>query len=124
MGPLRFAALQTCPTEVLELTSLTMDAFQPLVLPFEAAYQRHLAHWRLDGQPRPARRYTTYQTCPLPTPEDRRLFLRVYLTTSPRQGVQGRRCGLGQSKAHQWIHVLWVVRRATLRALGAAPTRA
>jgi hypothetical protein len=30
---------------------------------------------------------------------------------------------MGQSKAHQWIHVLLVVLRATLRALGDAPTR-
>ena len=30
---------------------------------------------------------------------------------------------MGQSKAHQWIHVLLVVLRATLRVLGAAPTR-
>jgi hypothetical protein len=31
--------------------------------------------------------------------------------------------GMGQSKAHQWIHVLLVVLRATLRALGDAPSR-
>ena len=30
---------------------------------------------------------------------------------------------MGQSKAHQWIHALLVVLRATLRALGDAPTR-
>ena len=30
---------------------------------------------------------------------------------------------MGQSKAHQWIHVLLVVLQATLRALGDAPTR-
>jgi hypothetical protein len=123
MGTLRFVDLQTRPTEVLDLTSLTVDEFQPLVLPFEAAYQRHMAHWRLDGQPRTARRYTTDQNCPLPTPEDRRRFILVYLTTSPLPVIQGRLCGMGQSKAHQWIHVLLVVRRATLRALGDAPSR-
>jgi hypothetical protein len=37
--------------------------------------------------------------------------------------VQGRLFGMGQSKAHQWIHVLLVVLRATLRTLGDAPTR-
>jgi hypothetical protein len=37
--------------------------------------------------------------------------------------VQGRLFGMGQSKAHQWIHVLLVVLRATLRASGDAPTR-
>lgn len=30
---------------------------------------------------------------------------------------------MGQSKAHQWIHVLLVVLQATLRTLGDAPTR-
>ena len=82
-----------------------------------------MAAWRLDGQPRTARRYTTYKNCPLPTPEDRLLFILVYLKTYPLQVVQGRLFGMGQSKAHQWLHVLLVVLRATLRALGDAPTR-
>ena len=71
MGSLRFTAIQTRPTEVLDLTSLTVEEFQQLVPPFEAAFQAHMAGWRLDGQPRTARRYTTYQNCPLPTPADR-----------------------------------------------------
>jgi hypothetical protein len=123
MGSLRFADLQTRPTEVLDLTSLTVDEFRQLVPPFEAAFQAHMADWRLDGQARTARRYTTYQNCPLPTPEERLLFILVYLKTYPLQVVQGRLFGMGQSKAHQWIHVLLVVLRATLRALGDAPTR-
>ncbi len=123
MGSLRFADLQTRPTEVLDLTSLTLDEFQQLVPPFETAFQAHMAAWRLDGQPRTSRQYTTYKNCPLPTPEDRLLFILVYLKTYPLQVVQGRLFGMGQSKAHQWLHVLLVVLRATLRALGDAPTR-
>jgi Helix-turn-helix of DDE superfamily endonuclease len=123
MGTLRFADLQTRPMEVLDLTSLTVDEFHQLVPPFEAAFQSHMAHWRLDGKPRTARRYTTYQNCPLPTPEERLLFLLVYLKTYPLQVVQGRLFGMGQSKAHQWIYVLLGVLRATLRALGDAPPR-
>jgi Helix-turn-helix of DDE superfamily endonuclease len=123
MGMLRFADLQTRPTEMLDLTSLTLKEFQELVPYFEAAFQAHMAEWRLDGQLRTARRYTTYQNCPLPTPEDRLLFILVYLKTYPLQVVQGRLFGMGQSKAHQWIHVLLVVLRATLRTLGDAPTR-
>jgi hypothetical protein len=123
MGSLQFADLQTRPTEVLDLTSLTVDEFRRLVPPFEAAFQAHMAAWRLDGQPRTARRYTTYQNCPLPTPEDRLLFILVYLKTYPLQVVQGRLFGMGQSKAHQWIHVLLTVLQATLRALRDAPTR-
>jgi Helix-turn-helix of DDE superfamily endonuclease len=123
MGTLCFADLQTRPTEVLDLTSLTLDEFQQLVPPFEAAFQAHMAEWRLDARPRTARRYTTYQNCPLPTPADRLLLILVSLKTYPLQVVQGRLFGMGQSKAHQWIHVLLVVLRATLRTLGDAPTR-
>jgi hypothetical protein len=124
IGTLRFADLQTRPTEVLDLTSLTLDEFQRLVPPFEAAFEAHMAAWRLDGRPRTARRYTTYTNCPLPTPEDRLLFILVYLKTYPLQVVQGRLFGLGQSKAHQWIHVLLVVLRASLRTLGDVPAEA
>jgi hypothetical protein len=123
MRSLRFTDIQTRPTEVLDLTSLTLEEFQRLVPPFEAAFEAHMATWRLDGRPRTARRYTTYTNCPLPTPEDRLLFILVYLKTYPLQVVQGRLFGLGQSKAHQWIHVLLVVLRATLRTLGDAPAR-
>jgi Helix-turn-helix of DDE superfamily endonuclease len=123
MGNLRFAEVQTRPTEFLDLTSLTVQEFRELVPPFEAAFQAQMPHWRLDGKPRIARRYTTYTNCPLPTPEDRLLFILVYLKTYPLQVVQGRLFGMGQSKAHQWIHVLLVILRATLRTLGDAPAR-
>jgi hypothetical protein len=64
---------------VLDLTNLTVEAFQRLVPPFEAAFQAHMAHWCLDDKPRTARQYTTDQHCPLPTPEDRLLWILVYL---------------------------------------------
>jgi len=123
MGSLRFGDLQPRPTEVLDLTSLTLDEFRRLVPPFEAAFQAHMAQWRFDGKPRTARRYTTYTTCPLPTPEDRLLFILTYLKTYPLQVVQGRLFGMDQSKANQWIHLLLGVLQATLRALGDAPSR-
>ena len=123
MGALRFADLQTRPTEVLDLTSLTVNEFAQLAPPFEAAFQAHMALWRLDGKPRTARRYATSTHCPLPTPADRLLCILVSLKTYPLQVVQGRLFGMGQSQAHQWMHVLWVVLRATLRTLGDAPTR-
>ena len=64
-----------------------------------------------------------YKNCPLPTPEDRLLFILTYLKTYSLQVVQGRLFGMGQSKANQWIHVLLPALLAALRALGDAPTR-
>src|SRR5881397_1146612 len=123
MAGLRFADLQSRPMEFLDFTSLTLDEFQQLVPPFEAAFQARMAAWRMDGKPRTARRLSVYKNCPLPTPEDRLFFLLTYLKTYALQVVQGRLFGMGQSKANQWIHVLLPVLLAALRTLGDAPTR-
>jgi Helix-turn-helix of DDE superfamily endonuclease len=123
MASVRFTDVQARPTEFLDLTSVTLDEFQQLVPPFEAAFQAHLATWRLDGKPRMARQFRVYKNCPLPAPEDRLLFILAYVKTYSLQVVQGRLFGMGQSKANQWIHVLLPVLLAALRALGDAPAR-
>ena len=64
MASVRFTDVQARPTECLDVTSVTLDEFQQLVPLFEAAFQAHLAAWRLDGKPRTARRFTVYQNCP------------------------------------------------------------
>ncbi|HSX79698.1 MAG TPA: transposase family protein [Candidatus Saccharimonadia bacterium] len=123
MASVRFADMQFRPVEFLDFTSLTPDEFQQLVPPFEAAFQAHMAVWCLDGKPRTARRFSVYQNSPLPTPEDRLLFILAYVKTYSLQGVQGRLFGMGQSKANQWIHVLLPVLLTALRTLGDAPAR-
>ena len=123
MAHLQYTDVQDRPTEFLDLTSLTLDEFQRLVAPFEAAFQAHMASWRLDGKPRTARQFAVYKTCPLPTPEDRLFFLLTYLKTYSLQVVQGRLFGMRQSKANQWIHVLLPALLAALRTLGDAPAR-
>src|SRR5712671_3063942 len=123
MASIQFAEMQSRPTEFLDFTSLTLDEFQQLVPPFEAAFQAHMAVWCLDGKPRTARRFAVYRNCPLPTPDDRLFFLLTYLKTYTLQVVQGRLFGMRQSKANQWIHVLLPVLLAALRSLGDAPTR-
>ena len=89
MAGVRFADVQSRPTEFLDFTSLTLDEFQQLVPPFEAAFQAPMAAWRLDGKPRTARQFRVDKNCPLPTPEDRLLFILTYLKTYALQVVHG-----------------------------------
>src|SRR5215471_7259101 len=124
MASVWFVDVQSRPTAFLDFTSLTLDEFHQLVPSFEAAFQAHMREWRLDGKPRTARRFSVYQNCPLPTPEDRLFFLLTSLKTYSLQVVQGRLFGMGQSKAHQWLHVLLPALLAALRTLGDAPARA
>ena len=123
MAGVRFTELQSRPMEFLDFTSVMLDEFQQLVPPFETAFQCHMAAWRMDGKPRTARRFTVYKNCPLPTPEDRLLFILTYVKTYALQVVQGRLFGMVQGKANQWIHVLLPALLAALRALGDAPAR-
>ena len=96
MVGVRFTELQSRPMEFLDFTSVTLDEFQQLVPPFETAFQCSMAVWRMDGKPRTARRLTVYQNCPLPTPEDRLLFMLTYVKTYALQVVQGRLFGMVQ----------------------------
>lgn len=120
---LRYRDIPTHTTDLLDLTSLTVDEFATLLAPFEAAFLRYMAAWTLLGQGRQSRRYTTYKNCPLPTPADRLLFILIYLKQNTIQTLHGRLFGMRQSKANHWIHVLLPVLRATLRTLGDAPCR-
>jgi hypothetical protein len=120
---LRYRDLPTHTTEVLDLTSLTVDEFRALVPTFETAFLGSRAEWTLYGRRRQSRRYTTAKNCPLPTPEDRLLFVLVSLQQPPTQLLHGRLFGMRQAKTPQWLHVFLPMLRNTLRTLGDAPCR-
>ena len=94
MAGLRFTELQSRPREFLDFTSVTLDEFQQQLPLFEAAFHARMAVWRMDGKPRTARRFTVYQNCPLPTPEDRPFFILTPLKTYALQVVHGRLSGM------------------------------
>src|SRR6266446_6487544 len=123
MAGLRFTDLQSRPMEFRDCTSLTLDEFQQLVPPFEAAFHARMATWQMDGKPRTARRFPVDKNCPLPTPEDRLFFILTSLKTYALQVVQGRLFGMVQGNANQWIHLLLPALLAALRTLGDAPAR-
>lgn len=123
MSKFSYRDVETKATEFLALTSLTHEEFAWLVPPFEQAFQAHMAEWRLDGKRRTQRRYTTYENCPLPTTEDRLLFVLSYVKSNPIQSDHGLRFGLRQGKTNQWLHVLLPVLCQTFRTVGVAPAR-
>lgn len=123
MSGLRYAEVSQKERKFLDLTSLTVEEFKQLVPAFEEAFQEHMQEWCLDGKRRVGRAYTPYANSPLPTPEDRLLFILVYLKTNPLQVMQGEVFGIPQNKANQWIHTLLPVLQTTLRRLGEAPAR-
>jgi hypothetical protein len=123
MSGLRYAEESRREREFLDLTGLTVEEFEQLVPSFEQAFQERMKQWCLDGKPRLGRPYTTYANCPLPTPQDRLLFILLYVKTHALQVAHGRLFGLPQNKANQWLHTLLPVLQTALRRLGDAPAR-
>lgn len=120
---MRYVDVSGKELKFLDLTSLTVEEFTQLVPAFEEAFQERMKDWCLDGKKRTGRKYQTYTNCPLPMPEDRLLFILVYLKNNPLQVLQGELFGMPQNKANQWIHTLLPVLQTALRTLGDAPAR-
>src|SRR6266542_4583449 len=120
---LRYEDIKTKAYRILDLTSLTVDEFEQLVPPFEAAFVQHMHDWTMEGKPRTGRRYSQYTNCPLPTPEDRLLFVLSYLKLAALQVAHGALFGMTQSNANKWIHVLLPVLHQSLLDLHDLPAR-
>jgi Helix-turn-helix of DDE superfamily endonuclease len=105
------------------MTGLTEAEFKALLPHFEQAFVASMQDRTIDGQPRTSRRDTTYDTCPLPTPADKLLFILTYLKQNPIQEVQGQLFGMSQSKANKWIHLLHTVLNQALAHQELLPAR-
>jgi hypothetical protein len=105
------------------MTGLTEAEFTALLPHFEHALVAYLQDRTIDGQPRTSRRYSTYETCPLPTMADKLLFILTYLKQNPIQEVQGQLFGMSQSNANKWIHLLHPVLNRALADQELLPAR-
>ena len=119
----RYEEISHNPELVQALTSLTVEEIAELSGPFETAFREHMAEWTLEGKRRKNRSYVSYANSPLPTTEDRLLFILSYLKENPTQTYHGLLYGMSQGKANHWIHALFPSLRAALRAMGNAPAR-
>ena len=88
------------------MTGFTETEFQALLPPFEQAFVAYMGNRTIEGHPRTSRRYSTYETCPLPTMADKLLFILSYLKHHPIQEMPGQLFGMSQSNANTWIHLL------------------
>jgi hypothetical protein len=121
--PIRYAAERDKAGVIRQLTTLTVEEFEALVPSVQSAFLDHMAKWTLEGKPRTGRRYSQYAHCPLPTPEDRQLFVLMYLKAAPLQLLHATAFGLTQPKANLWLHVLLSALRNALQSSGDLPAR-
>jgi hypothetical protein len=116
-------ALQADRRQFLALTGLTLSEFQLLLTAFPQAYQQlYPANQTADGH---SRQRSVGGGCKgrLEQPEDKLLFIVVYLKTYPLQAVMGELFGFSQPQVNYWIHRLLPVLRSALDDLEALPER-
>jgi Helix-turn-helix of DDE superfamily endonuclease len=105
------------------MTGLTAPEFTALLPPFEHAFLAYMEQHTIDGQPRTSRRYSAYETSPLPTMADKLLFILTYVKQNPIQEVQGQLFGMSQANANKWIHLLHTVLNQALAHQDLLPAR-
>jgi hypothetical protein len=109
--------------KLLALTGLTQEEFQRLSAAFRRSYaRRYPADRTVEGQPR-QRFAGGGRTGSLHGPEQKLLFLLIYLKTYPQQVLLAELFGLSQSQANHWIHRLLPILRSALDDLGVLPER-
>ena len=71
------------PAKLRSMTGLTADEFHALVPIFHDAFEAYMQRRTIDGHVRYCRRYVSYANSPLPTTEDKLLFILTYLKQNP-----------------------------------------
>src|SRR3712207_1634446 len=120
---LRYQDIAHNTARVRALTTLEPNEFTALVPVFERCFLDRMRDYTIDGLPRLNRRYTPYKNSPLPTIEDKLLFILVHMKQNLTQEVQGQLFGMIQSDANKWLQLLRPVVQHALQELDALPAR-
>ena len=120
---LSYKELSPYPARFLAMTGYTGEEFQALLPYFQARFETYIKTTRLDGKPRTQRQYCFYRNSPLPTIEDKQLFILVYLKQGTTQDVHAALFNMCQPKANVWIHLLHPILNQALADAGVLPAR-
>lgn len=118
-----YARLSEKPLPFLSLTAYTVAEFQALLPTFSNAFLRHMQKNTLDAKKREKRRFVAYRNSPLPTMEDKLLFILMYLRKATTQDIFGEVFQMPQPVANKWIHILHPCLNQALAELKELPAR-
>jgi hypothetical protein len=111
------------PRRLKAMTGLDREAFDQLLPHFQRALEQVMARQTIDGYRREGRRFTSYRNSPLPTVEDKLLFILTYLKINPIQEMQGQMFDMSQSNVSKWFHLLHDVLNLALAQQQCLPAR-
>lgn len=118
-----YSELSKKPRKFLSLTGYTLEEFTALVPHFLARFREQVQTFTLDGKKRKKRSYSSYRNSPLPTIEEKLLFIWIDFRKAMTQDVLGELLGIEQPVANKWIHTLTPILSKALADLGELPQR-
>jgi hypothetical protein len=105
------------------LTGYTLEEFHALLPAFQASFLKRMETYTLEGKKRQKRRYVDYRNSPLPTIEDKLVFILMYLRKATTQDIFGEVYEMPQTVANKWIHILHPCLNQALARVGEKPAR-
>lgn len=118
-----YTTLKTNPQKFLALTGLTPQEFERLLAPFRRSSESVYRPDRTLTGRRRQRCWGAGRHGSLYPPEQKLLFILVYLKTYPLQVLLGEIFNLSQPQVNHWIHRLLPILRSALDELGVLPER-
>jgi len=109
--------------QFLALTGYTLKEFQALLPAFRVCFLERMEFYTLKKKKRGQRCYVEYCNSPLPTMEDKLVFILMYLRKATTQDIFGEVFKMPQPVANKWIHILHPCLNQSLARLGEKPAR-
>ena len=119
----RYSKLADKARQFHALTGYTLEEFHGLLPAFANCFLTYVREHTLARQKRQTRSYSTYKNSPLPTMEDKLLFILMYLRKATTQDIFGEVFNMPQPVANKWIHLLHPCLNQALAMVGEIPAR-
>ncbi len=123
MDMTKFISMLQNERRLRALTGLDFATFMALLPAFTMAMERYLTRYTLDGYLRESDRAITYTNSPLPSTEDRLLFILTYLKQNPIQEAHGQMFAMSQSNVSKWVQLLLTILALALADQCVVPAR-
>jgi len=121
---MKYEQWRTNPRRFLAMTGYTFEQFDKLLADFIEMHNEYLSSYYITGKPRKHyRTFVIYANSPLPTIEERLVFILSYLKLNPLQEQHADTFSMDQKPCNEFIHGLKIILDKTLEASGDMPAQ-
>ena len=119
----KYEQWKSAPARFRAMTGYDLSHFDKLLPCFSEEHQEYFSYHNLKGKPHKKgfRKFVIYRNSPLPTVEERLVFILSYLKLNPLQEQHADTFGMEQRQCNDFVHGLKTVLDRSLKRLGAMP---